>query len=72
MDFVEVVKNIKDFLTGLGVSLLLPIIITTLGLIFGQKLRCLRYCNLRCSSLCMHLLWLLLNRDGDFNRVRNS
>jgi PTS system galactitol-specific IIC component len=39
MDFVQVVTNIKDFLTGLGVSLLLPIIITTMGLIFGQKLR---------------------------------
>ena len=39
MDFVQVVTNVKDFLTGLGVSLLLPIIITTMGLIFGQKLR---------------------------------
>ncbi|MDK2982315.1 MAG: galactitol system component [Chloroflexota bacterium] len=39
MNFVEIVGGIKDFLTGLGVSLLLPIIITTMGLIFGQKLR---------------------------------
>jgi len=35
----EFFGNIYNFLTGLGVSLLLPIIITILGLIFGQKLR---------------------------------
>lgn len=39
MDFVTVVLNIKNFLFGLGASLLLPIIITIMGLIFGQKLR---------------------------------
>ncbi len=39
MDFVTVVLNIKNFLFGLGASLLLPIIITVMGLIFGQKLR---------------------------------
>jgi len=39
MDFVTAVENVANFLTGLGVSLLLPIIITILGLIFGQKLR---------------------------------
>ena len=39
MDFANFFGNIYNFLTGLGVSLLLPIIITILGLIFGQKLR---------------------------------
>lgn len=39
MDFATFFGNIYNFLTGLGVSLLLPIIITILGLIFGQKLR---------------------------------
>jgi len=35
MDFFQ---GISDFLLSLGVSLLLPIIITILGLVFGQKL----------------------------------
>jgi len=39
MGFANFFSNIYNFLTGLGVSLLLPIIITILGLIFGQKLR---------------------------------
>ncbi len=39
MDFVTVVLNIKNFLFNLGASLLLPIVITILGLIFGQKFR---------------------------------
>lgn len=39
MDLATFFGNIYNFLTGLGVSLLLPIIITILGLIFGQKLR---------------------------------
>jgi PTS system galactitol-specific IIC component len=39
MNFVDVVLSIKDFLFNLGASLLLPIVITCLGLIFGQKLR---------------------------------
>ena len=39
MSFAEIVGGIGNFLTGLGVSLLLPIIITVLGLVFGQKLR---------------------------------
>jgi PTS system galactitol-specific IIC component len=39
MDFANFFGDIYNFLTGLGVSLLLPIIITILGLIFGQKLR---------------------------------
>lgn len=39
MDIATFFGNIYNFLTGLGVSLLLPIIITILGLVFGQKLR---------------------------------
>jgi PTS system galactitol-specific IIC component len=39
MDFVTVVKNVWNAVSGLGASLLLPLIITILGLIFGQKLR---------------------------------
>ncbi|HUV16265.1 MAG TPA: PTS transporter subunit IIC [Pelolinea sp.] len=39
MDFVTVVKNVWGAISGLGASLLLPIIITILGLVFGQKLR---------------------------------
>jgi PTS system galactitol-specific IIC component len=39
MSFADIVGGIGNFLTGLGVSLLLPIIITILGLVFGQKLR---------------------------------
>lgn len=37
MDIVSIIRAISDFLMGLGVSLLLPIIITILGLVFGQK-----------------------------------
>jgi PTS system galactitol-specific IIC component len=37
MTFTDIIKNISDFLMGLGVPLLLPIVITILGLIFGQK-----------------------------------
>jgi len=36
---VEIVKAISDFLTGLGVPVLLPLMLMALGLIFGQKLR---------------------------------
>jgi PTS system galactitol-specific IIC component len=39
MNFVDVVLSIKNFLFNLGASLLLPIVITCLGLIFGQKFR---------------------------------
>jgi len=39
MNFIEIVETVSNFFTGLGVSLLLPIIITILGLVFGQKLR---------------------------------
>lgn len=39
MDFVTVVKNVWGAISGLGASLLLPLIITILGLVFGQKLR---------------------------------
>lgn len=37
MDIVSIIKSVSDFLTGLGVPLLLPVIITVIGLIFGQK-----------------------------------
>ncbi|HPO58993.1 MAG TPA: PTS transporter subunit IIC, partial [Anaerolineaceae bacterium] len=37
MGFADIIKTISDFLMGLGVPLLLPIIITILGLVFGQK-----------------------------------
>lgn len=37
MDIVSIIRAISDFLMGLGVPLLLPIIITILGLVFGQK-----------------------------------
>ena len=37
MSITDIIKAISDFLMGLGVSLLLPIIITIIGLIFGQK-----------------------------------
>ncbi len=37
MNFIDTIKKISDFLMGLGVPLLLPIIITVLGLVFGQK-----------------------------------
>jgi PTS system galactitol-specific IIC component len=39
MSFIEIVGQVGNFFTGLGASLLLPIIITALGLVFGQKLR---------------------------------
>lgn len=34
---VEIIKTIGDFLTGLGVPVLLPIVIMILGLVLGQK-----------------------------------
>lgn len=34
---VDIIKNVSNFLTGLGVPVLLPIIIFTLGIILGQK-----------------------------------
>jgi PTS system galactitol-specific IIC component len=37
MSFTDIISSISDFLMGLGVPLLLPIIITLLGLFFGQK-----------------------------------
>ncbi len=37
MNFTDIIKAISDFLMGLGVPLLLPIVITALGLVFGQK-----------------------------------
>ena len=37
MSFTSIISSISDFLMGLGVPLLLPIVITVLGLIFGQK-----------------------------------
>ncbi len=37
MGFTDIIKAISDFLMGLGVPLLLPIVITILGLIFGQS-----------------------------------
>ena len=37
MNIIEVIGQVSNFFTGLGVSLLLPIIITILGLVFGQK-----------------------------------
>jgi len=37
MSLPTIIKAISDFLMGLGVPLLLPIIITCIGLIFGQK-----------------------------------
>jgi galactitol PTS system EIIC component len=38
MSFTDIIKSISDFLMSLGVSLLLPIVITILGLVFGQRL----------------------------------
>lgn len=52
MDFVTVVLNIKNFLFNLGASLLLPIVITILGLIFGQKFR---------TALRAGLPWVLVS-----------
>ena len=37
MDIVQLITKFSDFWMGLGASLLLPIIITILGLVFGQK-----------------------------------
>ena len=37
MSFTDIIKGFSDFLMGLGVPLLLPIVITILGLFFGQK-----------------------------------
>ena len=37
MDIVSIISKFSDFWMGLGVPLLLPIIITILGLVFGQK-----------------------------------
>ncbi len=37
MNFIEVLKSISDFLMGLGIPILLPLIIIVMGLIFGQK-----------------------------------
>lgn len=37
MSFIEILGAISDFLTGLGIPILLPLIIIVLGLIFGQK-----------------------------------
>jgi galactitol PTS system EIIC component len=37
MSFTDLIQSISEFLMGLGVPLLLPIVITILGLIFGQK-----------------------------------
>jgi PTS system galactitol-specific IIC component len=38
MNLANIIKAVSDFLMGLGVPLLLPIIITIIGLVFGQKL----------------------------------
>jgi len=37
MGIVEIIKNVSNFLTGLGAPVLLPIVIFVLGLILGQK-----------------------------------
>src|SRR4030065_212235 len=37
MSFTDIIKGFSDFLSGLGLPLLLPIVITILGLVFGQK-----------------------------------
>lgn len=39
MTFFEIVENISNFLLGLGVPLLLPIMIMLIGLFFGQKFK---------------------------------
>lgn len=39
MSFIDGVRAVWDFVSGLGTTLLLPLIITILGLVFGQKLR---------------------------------
>ena len=37
MSITDIIKAVSNFLMGLGVPLLLPIVITILGLIFGQR-----------------------------------
>ncbi|HPL29266.1 MAG TPA: PTS transporter subunit IIC, partial [Anaerolineae bacterium] len=37
MGITDIIKAVSDFLMGLGVPLLLPIVITALGLFFGQQ-----------------------------------
>ncbi len=37
MNLTDIIKAVSDFLMGLGVPLLLPVVITVLGLVFGQK-----------------------------------
>lgn len=37
MNLTDIIQGISTFLMGLGVPLLLPVIITILGLVFGQK-----------------------------------
>ena len=37
MSITDIIKAVSNFLMGLGVPLLLPIVITVLGLFFGQK-----------------------------------
>ena len=39
MNFIDGVRAVWDFVSGLGSTLLLPLVITIIGLIFGQKLR---------------------------------
>jgi PTS system galactitol-specific IIC component len=39
MGFIDGVRAVWDFVSGLGSTLLLPLIITIMGLVFGQKLR---------------------------------
>ena len=39
MGFIDGVRAVWDFVSGLGSTILLPLIITIMGLIFGQKLR---------------------------------
>jgi len=39
MSFIDGVRAVWDFISGLGTTLLLPLIITIIGLVFGQKLR---------------------------------
>lgn len=39
MGFIDGVRAVWDFVSGLGTALLLPLIITIMGLVFGQNLR---------------------------------
>ncbi|MDY6867830.1 MAG: PTS transporter subunit IIC [Chloroflexota bacterium] len=39
MNFIEILQSISDFLLGLGIPILLPLIIMVMGLIFGQKFK---------------------------------